>query len=245
MSQEEVTRVKKSILMRYPLSFLEEVSRALIGYRSWLDNKAIYKGIPILDTLIDYVTLDPMTGKRVYDLSEEERKAGGRNFIVLPKHLVERFQELYNGPRKDGKISLRYLSPGNTLDAKRGYVKIRGLVNFTKAWISQDAAAIIMRGGFYYKKTEYEPTPFGMMPVERLIRTIDFEDPNLQYYLTNTIPFSYWSWLYEKGWVELKPVCTMIERIIAETLESAGYSPLSSSHAQDISEEEDPDSLAL
>ena len=98
MSQEEISRVKKSILMRYPVSFLEEVSRALIGYKSYRDNKQYYRAMPIMDTLIDYVTLDPETRKRVYELNGDERKSNKHHFIDLSMELVEDSEQpLLNG----------------------------------------------------------------------------------------------------------------------------------------------------
>ncbi len=226
MSQEDVSRVKKSILMRYPASFLEEVSRALIGYKSHRDNKQYYRALPILDTLIDYVTLDPMIGKRIYELTEQERKDSPHHFIYLPKSHVEAFRSLYHGPRKDGKLPLRYLAPGKTIDPSKGIVTIRKPVNFIEAWAAFEPDQIIALGKFYYKETQYRIVPnIGLQPVEVSVPTIDFNDPNLKYHETDTIPYHYWTSLYDSGWSLISPVCTMIEKIIAEALEDAGYNP--------------------
>lgn len=223
-NQEDATKVKKSILMRYPVSFLEEVSRALIGYKSWRDNKQYYKALPILDTLIDYVTLDPETRKRVYELTEVERKNSRHYFIDIRKDLVEDFRSHYHGPRNDGLLPLKYLAPGKTLDAKRGIVIIRKPVNFLDVWGAYDPEHIIMVGGFYYKETRYNVTQYGMLPYEVIVPTIDFSDPRLKYHLTDVIPFSYWTALYDKGWEKISLICTMIEKVIAETLQASGQS---------------------
>lgn len=225
MNQEDASGgIKKSILMRYPVSFLEEVSRALIGYKSHRDNKQYYRAMPIFDTLVDYVTLDPDSRKRVYDMTEEEKKSR-HHFIDLPRSLVEDFRAVYHGPRKDGQLPLRYLSPGKAVDPAKGIVNIRKPVNFIEAWGRYDPEYIILHGGFYYKETVQNQTPYGIFPSERLVPLIDFSDPNLIYHETDTVPFSYWVDLYDKGWTEVSPVCTLIEKIIAEALESAGYNP--------------------
>jgi hypothetical protein len=229
MSQDDSSgRIKKSILMRYPVSFLEEVSRALIGYKSHRDNKQYYRAMPIFDTLVDYVTLDPDTRKRVYDMTKEELQKSKHHFIELPRSLVEDFRRLYHGPRTDGHLPLRYLSPGKAVDPAKGIVTIRKPVNFIEAWGSYDPEYIIFHGGFYYKETRHTQTPYGIFPTEVLVPMIDFSDPHLIYHETDTVPFSYWVALYDKGWTEASPVCTLIEKIIAESLEGAGYSPDSS-----------------
>ena len=244
MSQEDASRVKKSILMRYPLSYLEEVSRELITYKSWRDNKHLYKALPIFDSLIDYVTLDPITRKRIYELSETERKATNHHFIEIPEQLVKDFKAVFHGPRAGGKIALRFLSPGTSLDLKRGYVKIKAPVNFLKAWKGFDPQDIIMRGGFFVRRTSFQQSPYGPMPVQELVPLIDFSDPNLQYYDTNTIPFTYWAKLYESGWTELSEICTMIEKIIAHTLQEAGFDP-SLVKSPELPKDDEEDSLML
>jgi hypothetical protein len=154
MNQDEASNgIKKSILMRYPVSFLEEVSRALIGYKSHRDNKQFYRALPILDTLVDYVTLDPDWRKRVFDMTEDERKKSRHHFIDLPSPLVDDFRAVYHGPRKDGQLPLRYLAPGQAVDHAKGIVNIRRPVNFIEAWGQYDLEYIILHGGFYYKET--------------------------------------------------------------------------------------------
>lgn len=224
MSQEDATKVKKSVLMRYPLSFLEECSRALIGYRSFRDNKQYYKALPIMSTLIEYVTLDPSSGRSLWDLTEQERKDSPHHFIELPRKLVQDFIRIFDGPRTDGILPLRYLSPGQQVDPMKGVVTIRKPVNFVRAWAGHPPEYIILKGGFYVKVVHYQPTQFGMMPVEEMKPLIPFGDPNLIYDETDTVPFNYWVSLYDKGWLEISPIATMIEKVIAATLENAGYS---------------------
>ncbi|HEV8405058.1 MAG TPA: hypothetical protein VGQ13_04035 [Nitrososphaera sp.] len=188
-----------------------------------MDNKGYYKALPILDTLVDYVTLDPATRKRIYEMTEEEKKKSTHHFIVLPKALVEDFRKLYHGPRSDGNPPLRYLSPGKQIDPAKGIVTVRRPVNFLEAWGRYDPEYIVLQGGFYYVETRYQATQMGMMPFEVKTPMIDFSDPNLKYHETDTVPFSYRTESYDKGWSEISPVCTMIEKIIAEALENAGY----------------------
>jgi hypothetical protein len=38
--------------------------------------------------------------------------------------------------------------------------------------------------------------------------------------------------MYDKGWEEISPICTRIEKTIAQTLEAAGYNPNNSSSNQ-------------
>jgi hypothetical protein len=230
MSQEDAAKVKKSILMRYPLSFLEEVSRALIGYKSWRDNKQYYKALPILDTLIDYVTLDPVTRKRIYDMTDEEKAKSPHHFILLPGDLVNDFRMLYHGfatlyhsEIKESRYPLRYLSPGQAIDPSKGVVTIRRPVNFIAAWGKFEPEYIIMKGGFYYTETRYQTTEMGLMPYEVKVPMINFEDPDLKYHECDTVPFAFWAAAYDKGWTEISPICTLIEKIIAETLENAGF----------------------
>ncbi|MGI0048822.1 MAG: hypothetical protein ACREAW_04720 [Nitrososphaera sp.] len=223
MSQQDSSNIKKSVLMRYPQSFLEECSRALIGHKSFKDNKQYYKCLPIIDSLIDYVTLDPVSRKRIYDMTEEEMTQSKHHFIPLPKDLVEDFRRFYHGPRNDSRLPLRFLSPGKSLDPAKGIVHIRRPVNFLHAWGRYEPEYIILKGGFYYTETKYQPTEMGMLPYEVKVPLIDFADPDLQYHECDTVPFAYWAEAYDKGWTEIGPICTMIEKIIAETLEHAGY----------------------
>lgn len=249
MSQEDGARIKKSVLMRYPLSFLEECSRALIGHKSFRDNKQYYKCLPILDSLIDYVTLDPLSRKRIYDMTEEERRQTSHHFIMLPKELVEDFRGLYHGPRKDGKLPLRYLSPGKSVDPKKGVVTIRRPVNFLEAWGRFATDQIIVLGGFYYTETKYQMTQMGLLPYQEQVPMIDFDDPNLGYHECDTVPFAYWTARYDMGWTEIGPICTMIEKLIAETLEGAGFDlesviTVGPSRKEDETREADPADLS-
>jgi hypothetical protein len=221
--QEDSNNIKKSVLMRYPISFLEEVSRALIGYKSYRDLKQYYRALPVLDTLIDYVTIDPKTRKRVYELTEEERKDSPHHFIDMDGALVEDFREYYHGPRKDGQLALKYLSPGESVDQKRGIVVVRRPINFLEAWGRYDPDYIISVGGFYYRKTVYNHTQYGSFPVQVMVPSIDFADPDLIHHETDTIPYSYWTEMYDLGWEKISVVCTIIEKVVARTLEDAGY----------------------
>lgn len=221
MSAEDSRNVKKSILMRYPLSFLEEVSRALIGYKSWRDNKEMYMALPIMDTLIDLVTLDEKTRKRWWELNDGD--IDKTHTIQIPQDLVTDFRAIFHGPRKDGELALKYLSPGTSVDLQKGRVVIRKPVNFMRAWGAYDPAYIILIGGFYTKQIFYQPTPFGMMPTEQIVPTIDMQDPDLKYHDCDTIPIAVWFKWYDAGLWEISPVATMIEKHIAKVLEDAGY----------------------
>lgn len=226
MSQEEAARVKKSILMKYPLSFLEECSRSLIGYKSYRDNKQWYRCLPIMATLIDYVTLDPDTRKRVYDLTDTERKNSRHHFIALPRDLVQDFIKIYYGPRNDGVMPLHFISPSKSVDPNRGIAIIRKPVNFLQAWEGYTPDTIVKMGGFYYMETYNIMTQMGPMPQQDFVPIIDFSPQNrkqLQHDLTTTIPFSYFTYLFDKGWLEVSPICTILEKLIAEALEGAGY----------------------
>lgn len=211
----------------------------MIGYRSFRDNKQYYKGLPIMATLIEYTTLDPSTRKRVWELTEQERKDSAHHFIFLPQNLVDDFIRIFDGPSNDGILPLRYLSPGKSVDPMKGVVTIRKPVNFCKAWAGHPPEYIILKGGFYVKEVRQQPTQFGMMPVEIIKPLIDFTDSNLIYDETDTVPFNYWAGLYDKGWLEISPVATMIEKLIAETLENAGYSIESSRPAAKEQESEE------
>jgi uncharacterized membrane protein len=221
--QEDANNVKKSILMRYPISFLEEVSRALIGYKSYRDLKQYYRALPVLDTLLDYVTIDPKTRRRVYEMTEQERRESPHHFIDMDSELVNDFREYYYGPRKDGQLALKLLSPGESVDQKRGIVVVRKPINFLEAWGRYDPDYIISVGGFYYNRTEYKATPYGMLPYTIRVPMINFADPDIIHHETDTIPYSYWTEMYDLGWEKISVVCTIIEKIIARTLEDAGY----------------------
>lgn len=232
--------------MRYPLSFLEEVSRALIGYKSWRDNKGYYKCLPIMDALVDLATLDYNTRKRWWE--QEEKDVDNTHTIRIPKDLVEDFRSVYHGLRQDGELALKYLAPGPSLDMKKGRVTIRRPVNFLQAWGAYDADYIILVGGFYTRQTFYQPTPFGMMPTEQIVPTINLADPNLKYHDTDTVPVAWWFGQYDKGWWQIAPICTMIEKFIAKTLEGAGFDLsafMASSGASNVGQQVESDPLNL
>lgn len=245
-SDSEAAKVKKQIVMRYPFTFYEEVSRTLIIFKTFRGNRKILRALPVMDELLDYCNLDPISGKRVYEMGDDEKSV--YDLIDVPEELVEKFKELYHGTDEeyDGVIGLKHLAPGSSIDDNLATVIIRKPMRFVEAYGDHPPEWIALVAGFAYKVTSQTPSGF---PVTEMIPMVDVSAPEIQHTFTHEIPRTVWNVMFERMWHEIAPVCTRIERVIAATLSAKGYSEGTASstdiqYAENASEESD-DSLDL
>lgn len=224
MSTSDSAKIKKSVLMRYPNSFLLETSRALVGYKSFRDNKKIYRAVHIMHNLIEFVTTDPITGKRSWEMDEKELAKA--EVINIPEALVQQFNEYYIGPRADGKPSLLDISPGPGMDPAKDVVVIRRPLNFLEMWGDRPAEYVALAAGFSY---QIESVSAKGIPIRETIPMVKWDDPDLKSYYTNTIPFAVFTEMYDQIWYHgdagsdpLSEICTRIERIVASALFNVG-----------------------
>jgi hypothetical protein len=234
-SEADVGKIKRQIVMRYPFTFYEEISRTLIIFKSFRGNKKYMRALPAMDELIDYCNIDPISGKHLYQLTEEEKKAVTYELIDLPQDVVKEFKRLYHGHEYlgpdyapeldtdpyDEVIGLKHLSPGTSIDARRPVVVIKKPLRFSRAYGDFPSAWTAFIAGLSYKLTDTGPNGF---PITSYRPMFNWEDPDDQEYLyTYDIPYVVWSTLFEIAWEAIAPVCTRIERIIARRLTEKGF----------------------
>jgi hypothetical protein len=94
-SESDGAKVRKQIVLRYPFTFYEEVSRQLIIWKTFRGNKKIFRALPIMDELIDYAAIEPISGKWVFDMMQEEKSK--YELIDIPKDLISDFKDIYHG----------------------------------------------------------------------------------------------------------------------------------------------------
>jgi hypothetical protein len=223
-SEGDVNKIKRSILLRYPFTFYEEVSRALIIFKTLRGNKQILRALPVLNELIDYVNIDPITGKHPFEMTEEEKKAIRYDLIDLPEEAVSTFKRLWNGSDEDdydGILGLKHLSPGKSVDSSKPTVFIRKPIPFLEAYGDHPAAWIAFIAGISYQVTEINQNGF---PITQIVPMVDMSSDDIQATFTHQIPYVVWSTMYERMWAEMAPVCTRIERVIAKALSDKGFS---------------------
>lgn len=204
----------------------------------------MFRALPVMDELVDYVNKDPLTGKHLYEMTDEERKALSYDLIDIPEWLVKEFKRLYHGNYQEAAedraaelfdpydeiIGLKHLAPGTTIDVhKMQTVKIRKPIRFRLAYDDFPAAWTAFVAGFCYQVQEVNAAGF---PVTKLIPMVDWTSDEVNDTWTYEIPYIVWVALLENAWQVIAPVCTMIERIIARTLTDKGFNEaqVNSSH---------------
>jgi len=246
-SDSDGVKVRKQIVLRYPFTFFEEVSRQLIIFKTFRGNKKIFRALPIVDELIDYACMEPITGRWCFEMKEEEKTK--YQLIDIPQDLIERFKEIYHGTTEeyDGVIGLKHLAPGTSIQDNQATVIIRKAMRFVEAYGDHTPEWTAMVAGFVYKVTSTSPVGY---PITETIPMIDPNDPEIAYTYTTEIPRSVWSQMFETAWAEMAPICTRIERVIAAVLSSKGFKEGMATMAQsdvldsEIKEEsEDPQDL--
>lgn len=168
-----------------------------------------------MDELIDFVTLEPYSQKRIYQLSEAEQKKHKESLIMIPEILVKSFKTLYAGPRYDGRLPIRALSPGPNMNPKDNLVFVRELVPFKETWGEFPNPYLVYLAGFSYTVQVTNETGF---TVPHHIPMIDWENPDLDTFFTNGMPFYQWAQEFDSTWDLIAPICTMVEKIIAKNL---------------------------
>lgn len=221
MDSKDSAQIKKSILMRYPNSFLLELSRELVGYKSYRDNKKVYKAVNIMHTMLEYATVDPATGKRSWEFTTLPE-----GMIAIPKDLVDAFNAYFIGPRTSGEPSLQDVSPGANMEPMKDIVVIRRPVPLRWAWADRPAEYTALMAGFSYKIQVM--TPQGI-PTTETVPMVDWNDPEIDTYYTNTIPFALFAEIFDTAWYvgdsnkpPLSLICTRIEKVIAAELFKRG-----------------------
>lgn len=228
-SDIDTTKIKKQLLIRYPVTFYEEVSHMLAMYKSYRDNKKYFRALPVMDELIDYVSLDPETGKYWFEFDEKDprpKESGTMELIQLPRKLIEDFKDAYHGTDEeyDEELGIKHLSPGTTVDDNKATVLIRKSIRFLSAYADHSPEWTALIAGFAYKISI--PTPSGF-PITETIPMVDAQDPNLQDTFTSEIPRIVWIQLFDNAWMIIGPICTRIERILAKRLEEKGFGKMS------------------
>jgi hypothetical protein len=248
-SDSEGAKVRKQIVLRYPFTFYEEVSRQLIIFKTFRGNKKIFRALPITDELIDYSAMEPLSGKWIFEMTPEEKSK--YELINIPEDLISTFKDIYHGTdeKYDDIIGLKHLAPGNSMNDDKATVIIRKAIRFIEAYGDHTPEWTAMIAGFAYKITVPSPSGF---PITETVPMVDADDPDLEYTYTTEIPRSVWAHLFETMWAEIAPVCTRIERVIAATLTEKGFKegiasmPQADyqSEAGDASDTEDPQDLS-
>lgn len=177
-----------------------------------------------MDEIIDYVTLDQDTGKRVWQIENYDQDG----LIFIRKDLVNAFNMIFHGDGNGWMINkptekvpaLKYLSPPEGgFDLKNDTVWIRKAVPFKQVWADRPVPYQVMIAGFGYKVQQMMPNGF---PTTETIPMIDWNDPDIEGVMTESIPVGVFHDWFELGWHEIKPILTMIEKTIAKTLEGRG-----------------------
>jgi|GEM_PF-2422218 len=239
MVKQDAEGIKKSILLRYPWTFLEECSRQLIIYKAFRGNNKKMRSMSVMDELIDYVTLDTHSGLRVYDLKDHSPK----QLIMVSKGLVDEFRYYYwgrekvlpswwkqewtdqqtfdllnGGYRDDGIPGIYYLSPGETAVPTNNLVIIRKPVLLSLAWGNRDPRDVEDAFSQRHEITNRD----GGISIESLplIKKEEMKNPSI---LVDSIPWSVFTHYVDSGWTKAAPICTLIEKTIAKVLEDNGY----------------------
>jgi hypothetical protein len=193
------------------------------------------RALPIMDELIDYCNIDPISGKHLYQINEEETKALRHDLIDLPEEVVKEFKRLYHGHEYEGPgyspelqtdpfdevIGLKHLSPGTSIDSRKPVVVIKKPLRFSRAYGDFPSAWTAFIAGLSYRLEEPGANGFPMIRYEPMF---SWEDPDDSEYLyTYDIPYVVWSTLFEIAWETIAPICTRIERIIAKKLTEKGF----------------------
>lgn len=214
-SDADANKIKKQIVIRYPLTFYEEISRTLAIFKTLRGNKKIFRALPVFDELLDYACMDPKSGKWVYDMKDDEKSK--LDIIDIPKSLITSFKEVYHGSKEeyDGIIGLKHLAPGTSVDDGKATVIIRKPMRWADAYGDHSAEWVALKAGFNYKISL--PSPYGF-PITQTVAMIEADDKDLEWTFTTDIPRSVWVFKFETLWGEVAPVCSRAERLFAAVL---------------------------
>lgn len=209
-------------MLRYPYTFYEEVSRALIIFKTFRGNRKIFRALPIMDELIDYTNIDPISGKHLFEMTQEQRKHCTQDLIDIPVELVVHFKQLYQGTDSeyDGVLGFKHLAPGTTLDPKQPTVYIRKPISIIEAYGEHPAEWTALIADLAYQVQQLTPSGFPVTIPHPMVNWNNIEEVETMF--THQIPYVIWAQLFERVWGQLAPTCTRIERVIAAALAQKG-----------------------
>lgn len=216
-SETDANKIKKQIVIRYPLTFYEEISRSLAIFKTLRGNKKYFRALPVMDELIDYACMEPVSGKFCFELTDEEKKK--IQVINIPKELIIEFNELFHGTEDDwdGKLGLQDLSPGTSISNSLPTVLIRKAMPFLEAYGAFDPEWVAHIARFSYKVTKQNIIGNAITETVPMIAS---DDPRLYETFTIEIPRVVFTRKFDKQWNVVAPICTRIERLIAMELTS-------------------------
>lgn len=231
-NKADAETIKKQLALRYPYNYNQQLSSLMGAYATYQVNGKEYKALATFNKILSYIQND--LRYRMFQKSKDPEDLDYEKMVEFDELCLE-FRIMYGSEplRKDPRTGEEEKRPLSFLDlrvvkvpeAGEDRVFISRKIPIVYTWGNYPAAEVAFKIGFHYKVTEYIKTPSGMeFPLEKKVPMFDWSDPSMPYFMSNCVPWVYYSANKNECRNRLYKIVDMLEAMIAAYLHNERYS---------------------